>query len=120
MTVDTILMVDDSKRWINTVEEFIRTLYDIKTLDIVNSLQDAKQKVNENKYDLYVVDSLGGPHGDWKPTTEYIKQMHEGARIVINTAHPEIMETLVNDAGLELVDKLRFSDYLDAACKRKQ
>ena len=120
MTVDTILMVDDSKRWVNTAEEFMHTLYDIKKLDIASALQETKQKVDENKYAQYIVDSLGGPEGDWKPTTEYIKQKHEDARIVINTAHPEMMETLVNDAGLELVDKLNFSDYLDAVCKSKQ
>ena len=119
MTVDTILLVDDSKRWVNTVEEFIHTLYDIKTLDIVNSLQEAKQKVDEKKYDLYIVDSLGGVKGDWKPVSEYIQQKHEGARIVINTAYSELIQKPVEEAGFELVDKLKFSDYLDVACKRK-
>jgi len=120
VTVDTILLVDDSKRWIETVEDFIRTLYDVKTLDIVNSLQEAKQKVDENKYDLYIVDSLGGVKGDWKPVSEYIKQKQEDARIVINTADPDRMKYFVEKAGLELVDKVNFADYLGAVCKSKQ
>lgn len=119
MTVDTILLVDDSKSWVNTVEEFIRTLYDIKTLDIVASLQEAKQKIDENKYDLYIVDSLGGVKGDWKPTTEYIRQKHEGAIIVINTADPDNMKYFVEKAGLGLVDKVKFAEYLDSVCKSK-
>lgn len=120
MTIDTILLVDDSKSWVSTVEDFITALYDIKTLDIAASLQEAKQKVDEQRYDLYIVDSLGGSEGEWKPTTEYIKQKHEDARIVINTANPDEIKHAVKKTGLELIDKIKFADYLDATCKKKQ
>jgi|TARA_B100001971_G_C18204962_1_gene546992 hypothetical protein len=116
MSLFNILVIDDENSYIEEMRRHIK-LYFRQEISVASSLDEVKQKVPANEYDLYF---LGNPTGTWKEIAGYIRSQHEDARIVLNVhnatdikcASADIQEEVQRLGIEEIVDKNEINQYL--------
>ena len=100
------------------IEQIFEMFGDIRKCDEVlgiSSLDLLNQAVNEEtQCDLYLVDLFGGTNGKWKDAIEYIRGVHEDARIAVTSSStPTELKKAAKEMNVPLVDDVCLPEYIE-------
>ncbi len=86
-----ILVVDDHQQILEAIRNALQDHPGVGSIDVFGDGLSVCSKLNERQYDIYIID-LRLPHMDGFALIGQIRQMHPGARIIINTMCEELWD----------------------------
>ncbi len=91
MTKFNFLVADDHQQILEAIRNALQTQPGIGTIDMFGDGLAVCSRLNSQRYDIYIID-LRLPHLDGFALIGQIRQVHPGARIIINTMCEELWD----------------------------